>query len=174
MGKTYKANEYESFETTGYLENKHHYFEDMNGNRRSDSKIGITTSMMLHPAYLDLTAQQRNLYLIAKYQYHNAPDMPCKHNENDLYKGRTGKRYIYLNRKLAEVFHVYSDGKNNKSFYRDITALVEHGFIVPIERENNQRTIYLLSDEWKNYIPGMKYTEINKNLHRWEWVRVEY
>ena len=171
MGKTNKVTAYESFETRGYIKDNHHYFDDMQGNRRADSKIGITTSMMLSPAFLELTPQQRFLYMIAKYQYYNAPDKPCDHSDSDIYKGKAGKQYIYLNIKLTEVFNVY--GKNNRGFYKDIKALVSHGFLKPIERENNQRTIYQLSSEWANYEPGMCFMETNPHQHRWEWVRQE-
>lgn len=174
MSKTaYKPNAYEDFETTGYVQDKHHYFVDINGNKRSDSMIGITTSMFVHPAFLDLTNTQKMLYITAKYQYRNAPDRPCDHNDNDLYKGKDGKQYIYLNLKLAtEVFRIYGE-KNKATFYKDIKALIAHGFIVPVQRENNQRTIYKLSEEWKHYEPGTEYQEINTNTHRWEWVRCE-
>lgn len=162
------AKNYESFETTGYISNGHHYFDDINGNRRADSMIGVTTSMLLHPAFLDLSNTQKMLYMVAKYQYRNAPDRPCDHNDNEEYKNRA---YIYLNMKLVtDVFGIYAS-KNKATFYRDIRALTEHGFIVPVERENNQRTIYKLSDAWREYTPGTKYTEINTFNHRWEWVR---
>ena len=100
-----------------------------------------------------------------------APDRPCQHHDKEEYKGREGKRYIYLNEHLVEQFNIYAKG-NHKTLYKDIKALIEHGFIVPIEQENNQRWIYKLSDEWKNYTAHSKFQETNPNKHTYEWVTV--
>lgn len=173
MSKGYKAKAYENFESSGYIAENKHYYNDISGKRRSESMIGITTSMMLSPAWRELNEQQKCLYMVAKYQYHSAPDRPCNNSDNEKYKGSQGKKYIYLNIKLAGVHGIYSNGKNNKGYYAGIKALVEHGFLKPIEKENNQRTIYELIDEWTRYEPGTKFMETNTKQHRWEWVRIE-
>lgn len=174
MGRnnTYKAKEYESFLTTGYVENNHHYFKDLNGNRRADSVLGVTTSMFMHPAYMELSGSQIRLYQLALYQFHNAPDRPSDNSDSEKYKGNNGKRYIYLNELLAiGVFKMYG---SNTTFRKDLKALEEHGFLIPVERQSHQRIIYELSTAWKEYVPGMIYKETNTNSHRWEWVRVKY
>ena len=174
MGRsnTYKAKEYDDFLTTGYVESNHHYFKDLNGNRRADSMIGICTSMFVHPAYMELSGNQKALYQLALYQFWNAPDRPCNNSENEKYKGNNGKRYIYLNEYLAvDVFKMYG---SNTTFRKDLKALEEHGFLIPIERLGHQRKIYELSNAWKDFVPGMIYKETNTNSNRWEWVRVKY
>lgn len=174
MGRsnTYKANEYDSFLTTGYVENNHHYFMDINGNRRADSQIGITTSMFVHPAYMDLSSKDKAVYQLALYQYRNAPYKPSDKRDDEKYKGKSGKRYIFLNENLAvNVFRVC---KSNATLRKCLKSLAEHGFLIPVERPNHQEYIYELSSAWKEYAPGMIYQETNTNKHTWEWVRVQY
>lgn len=171
-GKGYKPKEYEPFESDGYIKNGHHKFVDSKGNERTEYNIGITTSMMFHPAYLDLTPYQRELYRVAKYQYRKGNfESPSKYHDNEEYKGDKGRIYIYLNEHLVEQFRIYAPG-NHKTLYKDIKALIEHGFIIPYEQENNQRWIYKLIDEWKNYTAHAKYQETNPNKHTYEWVTI--
>ena len=163
---------YQAFESSGHIYDGHHKYIDMQGKLRADSMIGVTTSMIFHPAWLDLTPHQRCLYLAAKYQYKSAADRPRDNNSDPKYKGISGKNYVYLNERLIDQFAIYSK-KNHTTLYKDIKVLVEHGFIVPVEREHNQRTIYQLSDEWQNYKAGFKYIEVNTHKHQYDWVLTE-
>lgn len=162
---------YQAFESSGSIYEGHHKYIDIQGRMRADSMIGVTTSMLFHPAWLDLSPQQRCLYWAAKYQYKSAADRPGQHNDNPKYKGNAGKTYIYLNEKIVDQFKIY--GKGHKALYKDTKALIEHGFIVPVEREHNQRTIYQLISEWQNYKAGFKYIEVNTHKHQYDWVLTE-
>ena len=166
---SFKVQPYESFLSTGEVRNNKHVFVDVStDSTRSESVIGIPTSLFVSPAYKDLTPRQRQLYLCAIYQYKQAPDTPAK--VNDEYRD---KRYIYLNFKLVQYMSLYSKS-SFRSFYSDVRALIDHGFITPIEKYNHQRTIFYLSDGWKEFQNGCKYQCTNENTHSWEWVRVAF
>ncbi len=170
MGRnnTYKTNAYKDFESSGFLKDGKHYFTPAaGGNDRVDSTTTMTMSMLSHPAFKDLKPRQRLLYMYAKSQYRGMVDRTQFEKDYPEYKGKP--EYIYLNYKLMiEVFEVY--GKNNRAeMYKDLKVLVEHGFIVPVKRENNQRTIYKFIAEWQNWAPHRKYVEQEKQ-YKYDWV----
>lgn len=164
--KGYVVKPYMDFESYGYIKDGKHYFTPVLGEKdRIDSVVGITMCMLSHPAYKDLKMRQRQLYLYAKAQYKGMVDRQSFEKAHPEYKGHP--EYIYLNYKLLiDVFEAYSNS-NRAEMYRDITVLVEHGFIVPVKRENNQRTIYKLIPEWQNWTPHKKYVQKGKNYY-WE------
>lgn len=168
---------YEPFESNGYIgivKDKHgkdkeaHIFVPATSDEtRVDSMVGITMCMLSHPAFQDLKPRIRMLYIYAKAQYNGMVD---REQFNKDYKDTNmagHKEYIYLNDKLlTEVFKVYGKGSRGL-MYSDIAILVEHGFLEPIIREKNQRTIYKLSSEWLNWQPHRKYVLQGK---KYEWV----
>lgn len=166
--KGYVVKPYKDFESYGFIKDGKHYFTPVfGGNDRIDSVAGITMCMLSHPAYKDLKPRQRQLYLYAKAQYKGMVDRKKFEEDHPEYKGHP--EYIYLNYKLlVDVFEAYS--KNNRAeMYRDIAVLVEHGFLEPVIRENNQRTIYKLISEWQSWTPHKKYL---KRETKYEWVEL--
>ena len=108
----------------------------------SDTSANIYTSMLMSPAWRDLTAQQQRFYLYCKAQYYYEKKKP---NEDPL--------CFTMNRaKWCGLYGLYTDS-NHKSFYRDITALIEHGFITCKESGALTRTksIYRFSDMWQRF-----------------------
>lgn len=173
----YKPEPYKDFESNGYIgkvKNKHGHYEEkhlfrnaINDEPRVDSMVGITMCMLSHPAFKDLKPRHRLLYVYAKSQYYCMVDREEFNKNYPQYVGQ--KEYIYLNQKLlSDVFKMYARGSKTE-MYHDIAVLVEHGFIQPIKRENNQRTIYKLISEWWNWTPNKKYTLVG---NKYEWVEV--
>lgn len=182
MGKKqrikYTLEPYKDFESNGYIakvknkhgnyEEKHVFISAISGIQRIDSMAGLTMSMLSHPAFKDLKPRQRLLYLYAKSQYQGMAD---REDFNKTYQEYAGKKeYIYLNHKLLiDVFEMYTK-HTAREMYKDIKVLVEHGFLVPVCKEKNQRTIYKLIGEWQSWTPHKKYIERPGKPFQYEWV----
>ncbi len=134
---------------------------------RKDSTATLTMSMLSHPAFKDLKPRQRLLYLYAKAQYKGMVDRTQFEDDYPQYKGHP--EYIYLNHKLLiDVFEMYTK-HTAREMYKDIKVLTEHGFLVPVCKENNQRTIYKLVSEWQSWAPHKKYVERPGKPFQFEW-----
>lgn len=174
----YKPSNYQDFEcSNSYIDtkdNKHH-FKDSNGNDRIDSATTITMSMLSHPAFQDLTTEQRFLYVITKSQYKGAVDRPCNSKNKRLaskFGGKDANKYIYINHKLlTDVFKVYSP-KSLRTIENDIDALISHGFIEIAEKKIGQRTIYKFSAAWNDWNPCIEYKNVSadKDVFKYVWV----
>ena len=178
--KPIKAKPYLSFESpTDYIvDNKHHF--NYNGSSRINSQCTLTMELMSSPAYLDLTPRQKVLYSYAKLQYYGAVDKVCSRYPE--FQNAHAKEYFYLNSNLLRnVYHLYN---SNTTMYKDLDELVKHGFIVKVQTENHQRTIYRYSAEWINWQPGMIYEGVRKYkdtdqgrievFEQYEWKRISY
>ncbi len=125
-----KAYQKKSFESTGTT---------------NDVSSNIYMSMILSEAWQDLSTKQQNLYLYMKLQYY----------------GQSGKRAVdkeditkfYFNRALWQnIYKLYARGSENR-FYKDVTSLISHGFIICLESGKTTRTknIYKFSSKWQKY-----------------------
>ena len=115
-------------------------FESM-GNS-SDTSANIYESMLLSPAWLELTATQKTLYLACKSQFYSEKRKP-----NNNAKQFTMNKYKWCNK-----YKLYTNA-NSAGFYRDIAVLIEKGFIFCVESGAFTRTksIYQFSDKWQIY-----------------------
>lgn len=177
--KKYKIQDYYPFEATSKVKTcldgkERHRFID-NGKEQTDTTTLLTYSMLISGAFKDLTARQRMLYVYAKSQFYGARSRPkTDFPDIEVFKEYKGQRYFYLNHKLlSDVYGLYPKS-NHRDLYRDIAALIEHGFMEwysepkAVNRSNHMRTIYRYSAEWKNWKPGYEYKyEGNK----WQWVK---
>lgn len=127
----------------------------------NDTSANIYMSMLLSPAWQDLSSKQKELYLCCKAQYY----------------GQSGKRAVdntdntkfYLNKALwCGVYKVYSNSNQN-SFYKDIGVLIEHGFIKRLESGKITRTKnrYQYSNKWIDWkeqktLPAISCTKSSK------------
>ena len=115
-------------------------FESMGGG--SDTSANIYMSMLLSPAWLDLTANQQRLYVACKAQYYGEKKKPF------------GDPLAFtMNRsKWCLLYKLYTD-KNRSSFYRDRDALISHGFVRVLEngRLTRTKTIYSFWDMWQKW-----------------------
>lgn len=107
----------------------------------SDPFSGIYRGMMLSPAWQDLTAQQKVLYVACKMEIRD----PRKPTDDPA--GFTMNRY-----KWSEVYGLYK-ANNGAGFTRDMSALINHGFVSCVKCGVNSRSssIYRLSAMWWNY-----------------------
>lgn len=108
----------------------------------SDTSANIYTSMLLSPAWLDLTAQQAQLYLVCKAQYYAEKKKP---NDDSLC-------FTMNKSKWCKLYRLYKENYG-EGFYRDMEALIEHGFITCKECGAITRTksIYRFSSGWQRW-----------------------
>ena len=102
----------------------------------------VADSMMDSQAWLSLSLSQMGLYLLLKRKY-------TKYKAGD-----DNRKNISFPR--SEYSQFYS---NNRTFWRDLDALIEAGFIEVISNGKNTRTptIYGFCDAWKDYgTPGFE------------------
>lgn len=108
----------------------------------SDTSANIYMSMMLSPAWKDLTANQQRLYLYCKGQYYGEKQNP----------GGDPLCFTMNQSKWADRYGLYK--RNNAAgFIRDMTALITHGFVTCATCGANTRSksIYRFSDMWQQW-----------------------
>lgn len=111
----------------------------------SDTSANMYISMMKSPAFMDLTTNQRLLYVYMKACYYGQKRKPVE-----------GDRTAFTFNQCTWIkgneygFCIYS---NRNQFYRDRNALVSHGFIDVVESNRNQResNVYRYSDRWQTW-----------------------
>lgn len=149
--KKNKQRPYMPFESLS--ESKDHEYI-YNNKKQVDTTTNVCYSMLISPAFIDLSARQRMLYIYAKTQYFGARSRPRNdYKEIEEYQEDGGRKYFYLNHYLlSEVFGLYPKS-NTRDLYRDIQKLCENGFIEQVAngRANQKRSIYRYSDKWKKW-----------------------
>ena len=120
---------------------------------RRQSYCPIYTNLLTSPAYIDLTSAQKALYIA------------CRDREMYPHPQETGTaaddRLFYMNRALyVKTYRLYAEN-NKRGFFRDIKALISHGFISVYRSGKTTRTknIYSYSSRWKEWQPGKDYTQ---------------
>ena len=108
----------------------------------SDTSANIYISMLLSDAWRDLSAQQQRLYIYCKAQLYAEKTKP---NNDPL-------SFTMNQSKWSCLYRLY-DRSNAKGFYRDMSALIAHGFIVCVESgaKNHIKSIYRYSDMWQKW-----------------------
>ena len=108
----------------------------------SDTSANIYESMLLSAAWMDLSANQKALYLTCKAQYYAEKSKPLGDDTC----------FTMAPPKWADKYGLYSKN-NGASFYRDIAELIEHGFIRCRQggKASRTKTIYQFSDKWRMY-----------------------
>lgn len=108
----------------------------------SDTSANIYLSMLLSPAWRDLTAQQKTLYLTCKAQYYGEKKKP----DSDPLS------FTMNQGKWATLYGLY-EKTNARGFYRDMTALIEHGFITCVScgAGTMRKSVYKFSSMWQQY-----------------------
>ena len=108
----------------------------------SDTSANIYLSMMLSDAWKTLTAKQKVLYLACKSRFYAEKRKP-----NDDALCFTLNQHVW-----ADTLQLYPK-TNARAFYRDLAALIEHGFIICVQSGAATRTksIYRFSDAWQRY-----------------------
>lgn len=108
----------------------------------SDTSANLYMSMLLSAAWKDLTPQQQRLYTYCKAQYYAEKQKP---EQNPL-------AFTMNQSKWCGLYGLY-EKTNAKGFYRDMTALIEHGFVSCVQCGAITRTksVYQLSSKWQQY-----------------------
>ena len=110
-----------------------------------DVSANVFRSMIESPAWMDLTGNQKALYITCKLQLYGVPRKRKPDPDDEL--------TFYMNKHLwADKYHLY-DRENGKGFRRDMGALISHGFISCVERGEVTRTrnIYKLCSMWRKF-----------------------
>lgn len=110
-----------------------------------DTSANVYMSMLLSEAWMDLTALQQRLYLYCKAQYYGEKQKPTD-----------DKLCFTMNRaKWSDKYRLYGKSSNQRGFYRDMSALIEHGFIVcqASGATTRKKSIYRFSDKWQQWDP---------------------
>lgn len=126
--------------------NDHTYM--YNGKIAKDTTTRLCYTMLISPAFKDLSTRQRMLYVYAKTEFFGSRDRPRK-----KFKEFDSDIYFYLNHYLLSSIYELYPKTNKKGLYDDIKALISHGFIENVTngRANQQRSIYKYSDKWKTW-----------------------
>ena len=108
-----------------------------------DISANIYRSMILSPAWQELTAQQHDLYLTCKLQAYGEKRKPIAEDPLSFTMNRA---------KWADLYHLY-DRNNGRGFQRDLTALISRGFIscVSCGAISRTKSIYRFSSKWRLY-----------------------
>ena len=115
-------------------------FESTGAN--SDTSANIYTSMLISPAWQDLSASAQRLYVVCKAQYYAEKSKP---NDDPLC-------FTMSQAKWSGLYKLYKKS-NAKGFYRDMSELISHGFVSCVESGACTRTksIYRFSSMWQKY-----------------------
>lgn len=132
MKKTYKPY---SFETVG---------------KTGEVYVRIYESMLVSPAFIDLTPKQQMLYIICKRQFYGRRKPEFDFPDITEFKGHT----FYLSISEAARYGVYSS-INHRRFYADMKVLEDHGFIEKVSsgRNRHAKNVYRFSEHWKEWKP---------------------
>jgi len=115
--------------------------------KSNDVSANIYMSMMLSEAWRALTPAQVKLYLYCKAQLYAEKKKPV------LMNGESRNEFFTMNRgKWCNDYELYKDN-NREAFHRDMTALIEKGFIECIENGKTRRvkSIYAFSEKWQSW-----------------------
>ena len=108
----------------------------------SDVSANLYLSMLISPAWRDLTPQQQRLYTYCKLQLYAQKRKP----DDD-------PAAFYMNKaKWSDTYQLYKRS-NARGFYHDMAALIEHGFIVCVKcgATTRKRSVYKFSSMWQQY-----------------------
>lgn len=128
------------------------YFESV---ARTDTQFTrIYESMLKSPAFMDLSKNQRLLYIYMKAQWIGKGRPGAKDEYKNIPEAQ-GNDKFFFNLATAEKYGITTQA-NHREFYKDIKALVSHGFIEIIAsgKVNRKKSIYKYSDKWKTWKAG--------------------
>lgn len=115
----------------------------------NDTSANIYESMLASPAFMDLSKNQRLLYVYMKAQYYGKRK-PGKDNPD--IDALQGDDLFYFPMSLAERYGIYSRS-NHTQFYSDIAAIEQHGFIKAVSngKSTRSKSIYRFVSDWRQW-----------------------
>lgn len=120
--------------------------------RSNDTSANIYESMLESEAFMDLTKNQRLLYVYCKKQYYGKRKPQRDYPDIEEFKS---EECFYFCLSMAERYGLYTR-KNKGQFYKDMKALVSHGFIDVVSngKYTKSKTVYRYSYAWKLWKHG--------------------
>lgn len=116
-------------------------------NIKNDTSANICLSMLMSEAWQQLSAKQQQLYLYCKAQYYGQrkKDRPQEYDGSLEY-------FTFNKSKWCDLYGLYSKN-DDKGFIRDMSALIEYGFIKCVRQGalQKKKNIYCYSDKWRLY-----------------------
>lgn len=118
----------------------------------NDTSANIYHSMMISPAFKNMTKNQRLLYICMKDRFYGQRKPGLDYPDID---GLQGDDKFYFNFALAEEYGLYTKG-NKQSLYNDIKELEKHGFIKTLSngKSTHSRSIYQYVKDWQTWKSG--------------------
>ena len=115
----------------------------------NDTSANIYESMLTSAAFLDLSKNQRLLYMYMKAQYYGKRKPRKDYPDIEEIQG---DECFYFNQALAVKYNLYTRS-NHQSFYSDIKAIERHGFIKIVSngRNTKSKSIYKFVGDWKEW-----------------------
>lgn len=113
----------------------------------SDISANIYMSMLQNKNFKQLSDKQVRLYLYCKAQYYTEKRKP---RTNIELGGETSEEFFTMNEnKWKNLYGLYTEN-TRRYFYKDMSRLIELGFIDKVESGQHTRTsnIYKFSDRW--------------------------
>lgn len=114
----------------------------------NDTSANIYMSMLLSPAWNNLTKNQQILYVYCKSQYYAEEKKP-RPLIKELTDNEINLCFTMNKSKWCKLYKIYADGGQER-FKKDMDALINNGFIEIIEngKVKSQPNIYAFSDKW--------------------------
>ncbi len=118
---------------------------------KSEAYIALFKTLLNSPAFHELTGNQRSLYIFCMTQWGTDP-FEDKYSEPDNVTEVDRRESFYMNLALGHSSGIYGD-KSKNTFYNDLKRLEAVGFIDCIYHGKGKgaKSIYRLSDRWKNF-----------------------
>lgn len=116
--------------------------------KSGDTSANVYVSMLLSRKWKELTKNAQVLYLYCKAQYYAEKKKPTP--KIKILTDDERRQCFTMNRsKWQDVYEIYAS--DNGQFYKDMSLLVEKGFIQVVESGKTTRTksIYRFSDKWR-------------------------
>ncbi len=120
-------------------------FESAGGDR--DTSANIYESMLQSAAFMDLSKNQRLLYLYLKAQYYGKRKPGKDYPDIEQFQGDD---LFYFPMSVAEKYGLYTKS-NHTAFRNDMKALESHGFIRTVSngKSTKKKSICQFSGEWR-------------------------
>lgn len=115
----------------------------------NDTHARIFESMLLSPAFMDLSKNQRLLYVYMKAQYFGKRKPGEDFKEIGILQE---PELFYFSKTTAESYSLYARG-SHMQFYNDVKALETHGFIKTVSNGSStkKKSIYKFVGDWKQW-----------------------
>lgn len=124
-------------------------FETEQGKTLPNTYTALFLTMLMSPAFRDLSDKNKILYLYCKAQYYGVRKPKQDFPDNP---DMQGDDLFYFSRQTAVDFG-WCKKNDTKPLYQGLNILVEHGFIEKVVsgKANHRKSIYRYSDRWQDW-----------------------